>query len=334
MASCERQAAVDWFRSSAGAQRMLRDVHVSAPSRDGSFGGNRFGDLRRPRAGGVVVAVDGAVTAQALPVIFGTLWAVGWGYIYWRLFHLASRLEFTGGCLSWRGSMAWSPAMRPGRVKAIRWPASRRSEHVGIELDDGRKVAVRPGLGLMEFIHRVQEADPDIDVDVRPSGQAAIRMNMEPLGFTEQRGLVGGNNRAFRRSFSVVMVLALLVAAVETGLTLTGPQKNFHTLRSDLAHVHLPAGYRLIATRQAGPTAASSARSPRPGPGRPAAPVPAPPPAPTSTTPCRPHGRGWTPTRRCQPTLPAITTPSWVAFSILGRASARSKPSSGLARPG
>jgi hypothetical protein len=38
----------------------------------------------------------------------------------------------------------------------------------------------------------------------------------------------------------------------EIGLTLTGPQENFQTLRSDLAKVHLPSGYRLLTTHQAG----------------------------------------------------------------------------------
>ena len=84
------------------------------------------------------------VSGSAAPVIFGILWSVGYGFITWTYLHLASRLEFSDGCLSWRCSLPWSPRMRPGRVRAIRWPASPRSRYAGIELDDGRKLSVLP----------------------------------------------------------------------------------------------------------------------------------------------------------------------------------------------
>jgi hypothetical protein len=51
---------------------------------------------------GVVAAVDGAVAGRPAPVIFGILWSAVFGFIAWTCLHLASRLEFAGGCLSWR----------------------------------------------------------------------------------------------------------------------------------------------------------------------------------------------------------------------------------------
>ena len=101
--------------------------------------------------------------------------------------HLASRLEFTGGSLSWRGSLPWSPMARPGRVTAIRWPASARSRYVRNEFDDGRKLSVLPRRGLMEFISGVHEAEPAIVVDLRLSGRARKWMNAEPPGYIRQR---------------------------------------------------------------------------------------------------------------------------------------------------
>ena len=93
---------------------------------------------------GVAAVVGGAVTGRAQPVIFGVLWCAVFGYVAWTAVHLASRLEFVGGCLSWRATLPWFPMMRPGRVKAIRWPASPRSRYVRIELDGGRKLSVLP----------------------------------------------------------------------------------------------------------------------------------------------------------------------------------------------
>ena len=86
-------------------------------------------------------------------------------------------------------------------------------------------------------------------------------------------------------------------------------------------------------TRQA-PTAASNARSPKPGDGGcPAAGASSPRPATTSTTPWPPPSRGWMPTRPSRPTLPVITTRSWKACSTPVRENAWSKPSSKLAKP-
>ena len=201
---------------------------------------------------GVVAVVGGADAGSPAPVIFGILWSAVFCFIAWTCLHLASRLEFAGGCLSWRGSLPWAPMMRPGRITAIRWPASHRSRYVRIELDDGRKLSVLPGRGLMEFIRGVHEADPAIIVDVRLSGRARKWMNAGPPGRIQRLMRVAGDNRGVRIFFSVVVSLVLLGLVAEMGLTLTGPQRNFQTLRGDLAKVRLPSGYRLAATRQTG----------------------------------------------------------------------------------
>ena len=201
---------------------------------------------------GVVAAVDGAVAGRPAPMIFGILWSAVFGFIAWSGAHLATRLEFSGGCLSWRTSLPWSPMMRPGRVKAIRWPASPRSRYVRIELDDGRKLSVLPRRGLMEFISSIQEAEPAIAVDVRLSGRARKWLKAEPPGYIQQRMRAVGNNRSVRMLLSVAVSLVLLRVAAEIGLTLTGPQENSQTLRTDLAAVHLPSEYRLTESHQAG----------------------------------------------------------------------------------
>jgi len=61
-----------------------------------------------------------------------------------------------------------------------------------------------------------------------------------------------GHNRSVRILYSVVVSLPLLGVVADLGLALTGPQKNFQTLRSDLATVHVPSEYRLTATYQGG----------------------------------------------------------------------------------
>lgn len=149
---------------------------------------------------GVVAVVRGAVAGQAAPVVFGVLWLAAFGFTAWGGAHLASRLEFAGGCLSWRCS----------------------------------------------------EAEPAIVVDVRLRGRARKWMKTEPPGYIRRRIRSAGDNRGVRVLFSIAVSLVLLGAAAEVGLVLTGPQENFQTLRGDLAAVHLPAGYRLTATRQAG----------------------------------------------------------------------------------
>jgi hypothetical protein len=201
---------------------------------------------------GVVAIVGGIVFGSTAPVIFGILWSVAYGFITRTHLHLASRLEFSDGCLSWRRSLPWSPTMRPGRVRAIRWPASPRSRYAGIELDDGRKLSVLPGPGLMEFIDGVRDAEPTIVVEVHPSGRRSNWMSAEPAGYIQQRLQAAGARRSFRIPFSIIVSLVLLGVVAELGLTLIGPQENFQTLRSDLADVSFPSGYRLVTTHQAG----------------------------------------------------------------------------------
>jgi hypothetical protein len=201
---------------------------------------------------GIVAVVGGLVSGSAAPVLFGIFWSVIYGFIGRTYLHLASRLEFADGVLAWRCSLPWSPRMRPGRVRAFRWPASSRSRYAGIELDDGRKLLVLPRPGLMEFIDGVRDADPAIVVEVRTGNRWSQRMSVEPMGYVRQRLVASGASRRFRISLSVLVSLVLLGVLAELSLTLIGPQENFQTLRSDLAKVHLPSGYRLISTRQAG----------------------------------------------------------------------------------
>lgn len=201
----------------------------------------------------IVLIVAGAVSGSAAPVVFGVLVAVVCGAVIWNALHLASRLEFCNGQLSWRSSLPWSPRMRPGRVRAIRWPAgSGRSRYVQIELDDGRKLSVLPRRGLMEFINSVHDAEPAIIVDVRPGGRKSRWMSAEPAGYIQQRLRAVAGHRSFRILVSVAVSFLVLGTMAEFGLTLIGPQENFQTLRSDLAKVHLPSGYRLSTERQAG----------------------------------------------------------------------------------
>lgn len=200
----------------------------------------------------IAAVAVGVVAGSAPPVIFGIFVSGAYGSIIWNWFHLASRLEFSDGCLSWWCSLPWSPRMRPGRVTAIRWPASARGRYLGIELDDGRKLLVRPGPGLMEFITGVQQAEPLIVVDLRPGGRGSKWMNAEPAGYLRQRVRAVGGHRSVRILVAIIASLAQLGVVADMGLTLTGPQETFQTLHSDLAHVRLPSGYHLAAQHQAG----------------------------------------------------------------------------------
>jgi hypothetical protein len=185
-------------------------------------------------------------------VVFGILVAVVYGSITWNSFHLASRLEFSNGRLSWRSSLPWSPRMRPGRARAIRWPASPRSRYVRVELDDGRKLSVLRRRGLMEFINRVHDAEPAIVVDVRPSDRESKWMNAQPTGYIQQRAQAVVGHRSFRVPYSIAVSVLLLGVVTEFVLLGIGGQENFQTLRSDLANVRLPSGYRLATEHQAG----------------------------------------------------------------------------------
>jgi hypothetical protein len=71
---------------------------------------------------------------------------------------------------------------------------------------------------------------------------------------TGQRVRAAGQDRG--RRIRVRIGVALLVLAVGTALSLQwlDPNDNFQTLRSDLAKVHLPPGYRLVKTQEAGTT--------------------------------------------------------------------------------
>jgi hypothetical protein len=201
---------------------------------------------------GIAAIVIGVVHGSAAPVIFGIIWSAVYGFIIRTNLHLASRLEFSDGRLSWRCSLPWSPTMRPGRVRVIRWPASPRSRYAGIELDDGRRLSVLPGPGLMEFIDAVRDAEPAIVVEVRPGGRSSKWTSAQPVGHIQHRVRAADTHRSIRILLSIVVSLALLAAVAEIGLTLIGPQANFQTLRSDLVKVHLPSGYGLVATHQAG----------------------------------------------------------------------------------
>jgi hypothetical protein len=200
----------------------------------------------------IVLIVGGAVYGSAASVVFGVIVAVVYGSITWNALHVASRLEFSSGRLSWWSSLPWSPRMRPGRVRAIRWPTSPRGQYVRIELDDGRKLSVLPGRGLMEFINKVHDVEPTIVVDVRPDGRKSRWMSAEPAGYIQRRLRAVVDHRSFRIAFSVVVSLLLLGVVAEFGLDLIGAQENFQTLRSDLAKVHLPSGYHLVNSHQAG----------------------------------------------------------------------------------
>ncbi len=200
----------------------------------------------------VVSIIGGVTSGSAAPVVFGILVAVVYGSITWNTFHLASRLEFSNGRLSWRSSLPWLPRMRPGRVRAIRWPASSRSRYVRIELDDGRKLSVLPRRGLMEFINRIHDVEPAIVVDVRPGDRKSKWMNAQPAGYIRQRAQAVAGHRSFRIPFSIAVSVLLLGIVAEFVLLGIGGQENFETLRSDLASVHLPSGYRLATEHQAG----------------------------------------------------------------------------------
>jgi hypothetical protein len=121
----------------------------------------------------IFLIVDGIVHVNVMPVVFGAVLAVILGFINWDAHHLASRLEFSDGYLSWWGSLPWSVRTRPGRVSAIRWPIPSRRRLVQIELDGGRKVSVVPRRGLMEFINSVHDVQPTVIVDIRPDSRGA-----------------------------------------------------------------------------------------------------------------------------------------------------------------
>lgn len=201
---------------------------------------------------GIAAIVGGAVSGNAAPVIFGVLWTVAYGAITWNSLHLASYLEFSGGRLWWRSSLPWSPRMRPGRVRAFRWPASARSRYVRIELGDGRKLSVLPRPGLMEFIRRVHRAEPAVVVDVRPGGRMSTLVSAEPSGYLQQVLRSAAAHRSVQVGTTIVVSFLMLGFVAQFGLLGIGAQENFQTLRSDLANVHLPSGYRLAAEHQVG----------------------------------------------------------------------------------
>ncbi len=200
----------------------------------------------------IVLIVGGALSGSAPGVVVGILFAVVYGSVIWHGLHQASRLEFSNGRLSWQSSLPWSPRMRPGRVRAIRWPTSPRNRYVRIELDDGRKLSVLPRRGLMEFINSVHDVEPAIVVDVRPGGRKSKWMNAEPTGYIQQRARAVVGHRSFRITFSIAVSFLVLGFVAEFALLGIGAQENFQTLRSDLAKVHLPSGYRLATEHQAG----------------------------------------------------------------------------------
>jgi hypothetical protein len=200
----------------------------------------------------LVLIVGGAVSRNAAPVMFGILVAVIYGSITWNAFHLASRLEFSDGRLSWESSLPWSRRPRPGRVRAIRWPASGRSRYVRIELDDGRKLSVLPRRGLMEFINSVRELEPAVLVDVRSGHRNAKWMTAAPAGYLQKRAQAAAGHRSFRIAVSMTISLLLLGVLAEFTLTGIGGEENFRTLRSDLANVRLPPGYSLATEHQVG----------------------------------------------------------------------------------
>jgi hypothetical protein len=200
----------------------------------------------------LVLIVGGAVSGTAAPVVFGILVAVIYGSITWNAFHLASRLEFSDGRLSWESSLPWSLRTRPGRVRAIRWPASSRSRYVRIELDDGRKLFVLPRRGLMEFINSVHDVEPAILVDVRTGDRNSKWMTAVPAGYLRKRAKSAAGHRSFRIAVSMTVSLLLLGLVAEFTLTGIGGQENFRTLRNDLANVRLPPGYGLVTEHQVG----------------------------------------------------------------------------------
>jgi hypothetical protein len=200
---------------------------------------------------GIASVVVGIASASAVPVFFGVFWSLGYGLIIWRYLRLASWLELSGGSLSWRCSLPWSPRMRPGRISAVRWPDSSRGRHVRIELDDGRKVLVQPGPGLMEFITALQQAQPAVAVEFGP-GDRRRWERAERAGRIEQDVRAILTHRGVAIPFSIVVSAVLLGVGAEVVLGVVGAQENFQTLRSDLAKVHLPSRYHLVGTRRAG----------------------------------------------------------------------------------
>ncbi len=79
-----------------------------------------------------------------------------------------------------------------------------------------------------------------------PVNRNAAPLAAGPLG----RAIAG--HRGLRIYIIVAGSLLLLVLVTEIIPEIIGAQKNFQTLRSDLAKVHLPSGYRLTAEHEAG----------------------------------------------------------------------------------
>lgn len=79
-----------------------------------------------------------------------------------------------------------------------------------------------------------------------------VNRNAEPLAAGSLAQAVAGNPRGFLIYISVAGSLLLLFMVTEIIPGTIGAQENFQTLRSDLAKVHLPSGYRLTAEHKAG----------------------------------------------------------------------------------
>jgi len=117
---------------------------------------------------------------------------------------------------------------------------------IGFKLDDGRKLLVTPGPGLMEFINGVRDADPTIDV------QVPAQLPGTTDGYLRRRVRAAGAHRGFRLPVAIMFSLVGLGVAAFIALTFIAPYQNFQTLRSDLGKVHLPSGYHLAETHQEG----------------------------------------------------------------------------------
>lgn len=192
--------------------------------------------------------------------IFGAVPAI----IVWARLHDAAWLEYSGGLLSWRGSVPWAPRMRPGRIRSIRWPVRNtiHRRHLEIELTDGRKIAVHPGYGLMEFINAVQQGDPLVRVEIRPGKwwqPGSWWMFPRPDSGLDLLAREITGYRAFQAMKRVVTALyAVGVALCALGvvtivvLDVVGVRETFGTLRGYLAEARLPRGYHLAAQRQLG----------------------------------------------------------------------------------
>jgi hypothetical protein len=79
-----------------------------------------------------------------------------------------------------------------------------------------------------------------------------VNRNTEPLAAGSLAQAVAGHRRSFLIYISVAGSLFLLFMVTEIIPATIGAQKNFQTLQSDLAKVHLRSGYRLTAEHKAG----------------------------------------------------------------------------------